>query len=127
MIVVVILVALIAAVAAGVIVWARGREKSAAPTFAPPRAAGTASCPDCGTRFVAGVDKTCSKCGRDVQGTTMPTLAVRPLPAMDEDDDADGRTVVASSRLLLLARACQSCGAALEGLPVCSKCGMRQG
>lgn len=121
MLVVVLILALIVAVAAGLIAWSRGRA-SVSPRVGPKRDA----CPDCGAAFVHGTDRACKKCGRNLDGIAP---SVRPLPNVGDDteDDPQSRTVVASSRVAQLKRPCQSCGALLEGLSVCPKCGVRQG
>lgn len=119
MLVVVLLVALIVAVAAGLIAWSRTRGVAAPP----PPAVAMGECPDCGTEFVPKVDTKCSKCGRSLDGLS-PSMRRLPSTADDEDDDPGARTVVKSR---LTKTQCQSCGAALEGNTECPKCGARQG
>ncbi len=120
MLVIVLLVALIAVVAAGIIVWSRGKHAAKSPLSAGD------SCPDCGTAFKAGIDQTCSKCGRSLKGLSQRPRAL-PNAADDEEDDPHARTIVGSGRIARLKTSCASCGAALDASPVCPKCGVRQG
>jgi hypothetical protein len=112
-----ILVALVVLVAAGVLAWSRTRGGAPGPKGA---------CPACGTSFVPNTDKACSKCGRSLVGVS-PSARRLPSSTDDEDDDPLARTIVKSGRLEQLKTQCQSCGAALEGMTECPKCGARQG
>ncbi len=124
MLVVVLILALIVAVAAGLIAWSRGRVST--PVSPPQVGPKKEPCPDCGAEFLHGKDVVCKKCGRNLAGVA-PSLRALPNVVDDADDDPNSRTVVGSTRAAQLMKACQSCGAALEGLSVCPKCGVRQG
>ncbi len=120
MLVVVFILAVIVAVAAGLIAWSRGREGAPLVPKTP-----TQSCPDCGSPFVHGKDLVCKKCGRNLEAVAP---SVRKLADVTDDDENDpqSRTVVKTSRAALMRQQCQSCGAALEGLSECPKCGAKQ-
>ena len=116
----VLVMALVGAVAVGIIAWSRTRGDVPAPK---PLAVPKGECPDCGTAFVPKVDTKCSKCGRALAGLG-PSLRRLPSVKDDEEDDPMARTVVTSGRTRTQ---CKSCGAALEGSTECPKCGVRQG